>query len=113
MSDGIQLGAEYKTGRFPVLTSANFTEWLDLAEDVLLSKGLWRYALGDAPEPTDPDRKIAFQKEDAKAVAFLKSAAGSEQRAHLLGIKSSKNVLEKLKAVNQVSQQERVQTLLS
>ena len=113
MSDGIQLGAEYKTGRFPVLTSANFTEWLDLAEDVLLSKGLWRYASGDAPEPTDPDGKIAFQKEDAKAVAFLKSAAGSEQRAHLLGIKSSKNVLEKLKAVNQVSQQERVQTLLS
>jgi hypothetical protein len=43
----------------------------------------------------------------------LKSAAGSEQRAHLLGIKSSKSVLNKLKAVNQVSQQERVQTLLS
>ena len=113
MSDGIQLGAEYKTGRFPVLTSANFIEWLDLAEDVLLSKGLWRYASGDAPEPTDPAGKTAFQKEDAKAVAFLKSAAGSEQRAHLLGIKSSKEVLDKLKAVNQVSQQERVQTLLS
>jgi hypothetical protein len=40
MSDGIQLGAEYKAGRFPVLTNANFIEWLDLAEDVLLSKGL-------------------------------------------------------------------------
>jgi hypothetical protein len=46
-------------------------------------------------------------------VAFLKSAASSEQRAHLLGIKSSKAVLDKLKAVHQVSQQERVQALLS
>jgi hypothetical protein len=63
-------------------------------------------------EPATPEEKTAFQKEDAKDVAFLKSA-GSEQRAHPLGIKSSKEVLDKLKAVNQVSQQERVQTLLS
>jgi hypothetical protein len=100
MSDGFQLGAEYKARRFPVLTNANFIEWLDLAEDVLLSKGLWKYASGEVPEPTDLDSKAAFLKEDAKAVAFLKSAAGSEQRAHLLGIKSSKSVLNKLKAVN-------------
>lgn len=106
-------GPEHKAGKFPVLTSTNFTEWLDLAEDVLLSRGLWRYASGDVAEPTDPDGKIAFQKEDAKAVAFLKSAAGTEQRAHLIGLKSSRQVLDKLKAVNQVSQQERVQRLLS
>ncbi|KAF4547063.1 Ankyrin repeat-containing protein 17 [Elsinoe fawcettii] len=105
-------GSDQKTGRFLVLTASNFVEWLDLAEDVLLSKGLWKYAFGDATELNHPGGKIAFQKEDAKAVAFLKSAAGTEQRAHLLGIKSSKAVLDKLKAVHQVSQQERVQTLL-
>jgi hypothetical protein len=106
-------GSEYKSGRFAVLTNANFTDWLDLAEDVLLSKGLCRYASGDVAEPTDSDGEIAFQKEDARAMAFLKSAAGTEQRPHLLGIKSSKNVLDKLRAVHQVSQQGRVQTLLS
>ena len=113
MSDEFQLGAEHKTGRFPVLTNANFIEWLDLAEDVLLSKGLWGYVSGDIAQPTEPEKKTAFQKEDAKAVAFLKAVAGREQRAHLIGMKSSKAVLDKLKAVNQVSQQERVQSLLS
>jgi hypothetical protein len=43
----------------------------------------------------------------------LKLAAGREQRAHLLGLTSSKEVLEKLKSVHQVSQLERVQSLLS
>ena len=43
----------------------------------------------------------------------MKLAAGREQRTHLLGLTSSKDVLEKLKAVHQVSQLERVQSLLS
>jgi len=43
----------------------------------------------------------------------LKLAAGREQRAHLLGLTSSKDVLEKLKSVHQVSHLERVQSLLS
>ena len=90
----------YKAGSFPVLTASNFVEWLDLAEDVLLSKGLWGYVSGDETPPTDPSGRTAFQREDAKAVAFLKSAAGTEQRAHLLGIKSGKDVLDKLKAVH-------------
>jgi hypothetical protein len=31
---------DLKSGKFPVLTSSNFTEWLDLAQTVLISKGL-------------------------------------------------------------------------
>ena len=103
---------DLKSGKFPVLTSSNFTEWLDLAQTVLISRGLWEYATGEITEDDEEDRK-SFRREDAKAVAFLKLAAGREQRAHLLGLTSSKDVLEKLKSVHQVSQLERVQSLLS
>jgi hypothetical protein len=104
---------DLKSGKFPILTSSNFTDWLDLAETVLTSRGLWEYANGDITED-DPELDVkAFRKEDAKAVAFLKLAAGREQRAHLLGLTSSKTVLDKLKSVHQVSQLERVQALLS
>ena len=110
MSDGI---SGFKTGSFPVLDESNFIDWLDLVETVLLSKGLWEYASGDATKPSEPDKAKEFEREDAKATAFLKMAAGREQRAHLLGLASSKKVLDKLKGVHQVSQQERVQNLLS
>ena len=104
---------DYKTSRIPILTTSNYTEWIDLVEDVLRSKDLWKYAsgqVGEAPSGEDEDK---FSQNDAKAVAFIKSAAGKEQRGHLLGLRSSYKALEKLKAVHQVSQQERVQTLLS
>jgi hypothetical protein len=104
---------DLKSGKFPVLTSSNFTEWLDLAQTVLISKGLWEYATGETIEGSELEDKKSFRKEDAKAVAFLKLAVGREQRAHLLGLTSSKDVLEKLKSVHQVSQLERVQALLS
>jgi hypothetical protein len=104
---------DLKSGKFPVLTSSNFTEWLDLAQTVLISRGLWEYATGEITEGSAAEDKKSFRREDAKAVAFLKLAAGREQRAHLLGLTSSKDVLEKLKSVHQVSQLERVQALLS
>jgi hypothetical protein len=104
---------DLKSGKFPVLTSSNFTEWLDLAQTVLISRGLWEYATGEITEGSAAEDKKSFRREDAKAVAFLKLAAGREQRAHLLGLTSSKEVLEKLKSVHQVSQLERVQALLS
>jgi hypothetical protein len=104
---------DLKSGKFPVLTSSNFTEWLDLAQTILISKGLWEYATGETTEGSELEDKKSFRKEDAKAVAFLKLAVGREQRAHLLGLTSSKDVLEKLKSVHQVSQLERVQALLS
>jgi hypothetical protein len=102
-----------KSGKFPVLTSSNFTEWLDLAQTVLISKGLWEYATSDDIAGSRPEDQKSFRKEDVKAVAFLKLAVGREQRAHLLGLTTSKEVLEKLKSVHQVSQLERVQALLS
>ena len=103
---------DLKSGKFPVLTDSNFTDWLDLAQTVLTSRGLWEYATGEISEDSEIDAKL-FRREDAKAVAFLKLAAGREQRAHLLGLTSSNQVLEKLKSVHQVSQLERVQALLS
>jgi len=103
---------DLKSGKFPVLTGSNFTDWLDLAQTVLTSRGLWEYATGEISEDSEIDAKL-FRREDAKAVAFLKLAAGREQRAHLLGLTSSNQVLEKLKSVHQVSQLERVQALLS
>jgi hypothetical protein len=99
---------DLKSGKFPVLTSSNFTEWLDLAQTVLISKGLWEYATGETIEGSELEDKKSFRKEDAKAVAFLKLAVGREQRAHLLGLTLSKDMLEKLKSVHQVSQLERV-----
>jgi hypothetical protein len=96
-----------------VLTSSNFTEWLDLAKTVLISRGLWEYATGEITEGPGSKDKQEFRREDAKAVAFLKLAAGREQRAHLLRLTSSRDALEKLKSVHQVSQLERVQALPS
>jgi hypothetical protein len=55
MSDGI---SGFKTGSFPVLDESNFIDWLDLAGTVLLSKGLWEYASGDATKPSEPDNVI-------------------------------------------------------
>lgn len=101
---------DYKTAKIPVLTSSNYVEWIDLVEDVLRSKNLWKYAVG---EDTPEEKTEEFLASDARAVAFLKSAAGREQRAHLLGLHTSKQVLGKLKAVHEVSQQERVQSLLT
>ena len=74
MSDGLS-GFGIKTGDFPVLDSSNFTEWSDLVETVLLSRGLWDYASGDTKRPSESDKAKEFEKEDAKATAFLKMAA--------------------------------------
>jgi hypothetical protein len=112
MSDDVST-IDLKSGKFPVLTSSNFTEWLDLAQTVLISRGLWEYATSEITEGSAVEDKKSFRREDAKAVAFLKLVAGREQRAHLLGLTSSKDVLEKLKSVHQVSQLEGVQALLS
>ncbi|KYG40255.1 hypothetical protein M433DRAFT_9040 [Acidomyces richmondensis BFW] len=86
-------GREYKV---PTITAANFEDWLDLVKTVLLSKGLWKYtdssvvcALGKAEE---------HEREDARAAAYLKIVAGSEQLTYLRGLTSSKAILDKLKA---------------
>ena len=73
MSDNIS-PMDLKSGKFLVLTSSNFTKRLDLAQTVLISRGLWEYATGDITEDTEEDKK-SFRREDAKAVAFLKRAA--------------------------------------
>ena len=112
MSDGLS-SLISKTGHIPVLKSSNYTEWLDLVETVLISKGLWGYASGSIARPSEPEKANEFEREDAKASALLKIAAGGEQRAHLIGLRSSQAVLDKLRAVHQVSQQERVQSLLA
>ena len=112
MSDDAS-GIDLRSGKFLVLTSSNFTDWLDLAQTVLISRSLWEYATGEITKGSTAEDKKSFRQEDAKAVAFLKLAAGREQRAHLLRLTSSKDVLEKLKSVYQVLQLERVQALLS
>ncbi|KXL44012.1 hypothetical protein M433DRAFT_290176 [Acidomyces richmondensis BFW] len=88
---------------FPVLTKKNYLEWIDLAQDVLTSQGLWKYADGTETEPEDPSKKAEFIQNNAKAVVFLKLAAGSGIRAHLIGMHQSKEILEKIKALNDVS----------
>jgi hypothetical protein len=91
---------DLKSGKFPVLTSSNFTEWLDLVQIVLISRGLWEYATSEITEGSAAEDKKSFRREDVKAIAFLKLVVGREQRAHLLGLTSSKEVLEKLKSVH-------------
>ena len=91
---------DYKIAKIPVLTISNYVEWIDLVEDILRSKNLWKYAVGeDSPE----EKTEEFLASNVKAVAFLKSAVGREQRAYLLDLWSSKHVLEKLKVVYEVS----------
>lgn len=104
---------DIKIERFPILTKDNYREWLDLVEDVLTSKGLWKYAIGSVEELEDSSGKEDHLKNDAKAVAFLKQAAGRDNRVHQIGIRRSKDILEKLKALNDGPIEERVQFLLS
>jgi hypothetical protein len=102
MSDMFE--TRFKTGGLPVLDDANFAEWLDLVRTVLLSRGLWDYASGDISKPSMLERAKEFEREDTKAVVYIKIAAGRQQWPHLLGLTSSKAVLDKLKAVHQASQ---------
>jgi len=86
-------GREYKV---PTTTAANYEDWLDLIKTVLLSKGLWKYT--DGSVVCAPGKADEYEREDAKAAAYLKIVAGSEQLAYLRGLTSSKAILDKLKA---------------
>jgi len=88
---------DIKIERFPILTKDNYRKWLDLVEDVLTSKGLWKYAIGSVGELEDGSKKEDHLKNDAKAVAFLKQAAGRDNRVHLIGIRRSKDILMEVK----------------
>ena len=103
---------DYKTARFPVLNRSNYREWLDLVEDVLTSKGLWSYTQADEELDSSVDQKER-QQNDAKAVAFLKQAVGSENRVHLIGLRRSRDILRKIQALNEGATEERAQTLLT
>ncbi|KYG39728.1 hypothetical protein M433DRAFT_161341 [Acidomyces richmondensis BFW] len=81
---------DIKTERFPILTKDNYREWIDLVEDALTSKGLWKYAIGSIEEFEDSSEKEDYLRNDAKA-----------------------DILEKLKALNNGPIKERVQFLLS
>ncbi|KYG39810.1 hypothetical protein M433DRAFT_9869 [Acidomyces richmondensis BFW] len=59
---------DIKTERFPILTKDNYREWIDLVEDALTSKGLWKYATGSVEELEDSSEKEDYLRNDAKAV---------------------------------------------
>jgi len=112
MSDTFETGvAGGKTGGVPIVDGTNFVEWLDLVQTVLLTRGLWEYAVGDVTKPKTSDGGKEFDREDAKAAAYLKIAAGRGQWPHLIGLTSSKAVLDKLSTVHSVSQDERLPLL--
>jgi len=111
--DNTPSSEDIKLERFPVLSRDNYREWIDLVEDVLTSKGLWTYASSSGSEYNTLEQTTNFEKNDAKASAFLKQAAGRENRVHLIGIRRSKEILAKLKTLNEGTVEERVQFLLS
>ncbi|KYG40425.1 hypothetical protein M433DRAFT_160439 [Acidomyces richmondensis BFW] len=75
---------DIKTERFPILTKDNYREWIDLVEDALTSKGLWKYAIGSIEELEDSPEKEDYLRNSAKAVIFLKQAVGRDNRVHLI-----------------------------
>ncbi|KYG40013.1 hypothetical protein M433DRAFT_161022, partial [Acidomyces richmondensis BFW] len=93
---------DIKTERFPILTKDNYREWIDL-----------KYAIGSIEDFEDSSEKEDYLRNDAKAVIFLKQAVGRDNRVYLIGIRRSKDILEKLKALNDRPIEERVQFLLS
>lgn len=100
--------SEVKTTKnFPVLTTSNYLEWIDIVQDYLTSKGLLKY-IDNEPLEAKPEEK----KDDSKGVAFIKAYAG-ELRTYLIGIRTTKAALRKLDEVCRVSQSERVASLLS
>ena len=102
----------YKSlSKVPVLSSSNFLEWINVLQDVLEGKGLWEYVEAVTSD-LEEDEKIQ-KKNSAKALAIIKSTANEEQRTHLLGLRSPKEALEKLRSIHQVPSEERVQRLLS
>lgn len=99
-----------------ILTKENWSEWIDYYEDVLIGKGLWGFTEKELVKPKDGESTTAYDadvQKDSKAVAILKRAAGQAGRVHLIGLRTSKAVIEKLREVNETSQAERVQSLLT
>ncbi|KYG42352.1 hypothetical protein M433DRAFT_157992, partial [Acidomyces richmondensis BFW] len=72
-----------------------------------------KYTIGSIEEFEDSSEKEDYLRNDAKAVIFLKQAVGRDNRVYLIGIRRSKDILEKLKALNDGPIEERVQFLLS
>lgn len=91
---------------FPILTTENYLEWIDIIEDYLRSKGLSKYI---EHEPSEKETEIS---NDSRGVAFIKAYAG-DLRTHLIGLRTTKSVLAKLREVCEVSKDERTTTLLS
>jgi uncharacterized HAD superfamily protein len=63
----MSIDSDYKAAKIPVLTTSNYVEWIDLVEDVLRSKNLWKYAVG---EDTPGEKSEEFLANDARGVAF-------------------------------------------
>ena len=102
---------EKNLSKVPVLGSNNFLEWVDVLQDVLEGKGLWEYVEVSASD-LEEDEKTQ-KKNSARALAIIKSTVNEEQRTHLLGLRSPKQALDKLRTIHQVPSEERVQRLLS
>ncbi|RKF80135.1 hypothetical protein GcM3_048032, partial [Golovinomyces cichoracearum] len=73
------------------LTHSNYVEWRDVIEDYLESQGWGEYINKDIPKNATED----VRTKSAKIAVVLKTAAGS-QRAYLLGLRSPKEILQKL-----------------
>ena len=102
---------EKSFSKIPVLGSNNFLEWVDVLQDVLEGKGLWEYVEASTSD-LEEDEKTQ-KKNLARALAIIKSTVNEEQRTHLLGLRSPKDALDKLRTIHQVPSEERVQHLLS
>lgn len=77
------------------LSQSNYIEWRDVIDDYIESQGWGSFVKKDiSADATDEQRAKA-----AKIAVVLKTAAGS-QRTYLLGLRTPKQILEKLEEVN-------------
>ena len=82
-----------------------------MLQDVLEGKSLWEYVEVSASD-LEEDEKTQ-KKNSARALAIIKSTTNKEQRTYLLGLRSPKEALNKLRTIHQVPSKERVRRLLS
>jgi hypothetical protein len=101
------------SSRLPELTKSNWLEWSDLLKDILESKDLLSVVESTLADNATDSTKAEFKKNDAKARAIIKTAAGSSYRVHLLGLPTARACIQKLKGVCETTSEERVQSLLS
>jgi hypothetical protein len=89
----------------------NFTLWKDMLDTALTAKGLLGYTDGTIPRPTVENQVSEWLKKDAEAKLYIKISVSDPYKPLLLGCNTSKDAIDKLSQVYNITSEIAKQTL--